>query len=94
MAKTQLTQLYRLWGTVTDVAPGMLKVAGISQLAGVGNEIQIRKPGQTIHGEILSVSAEELPRCCFRPATQFASVTGSKSSRKRVSSPVTTGWAT
>ena len=67
MAKTQLTQLYRLWGTVTDVAPGMLKVAGISQLAGVGNEIQIRKPGQTIHGEILSVSAESVTALLFSP---------------------------
>ena len=26
-------RLFRLWGTVTDVAPGMVKIAGISQVA-------------------------------------------------------------
>ncbi|MEX1250846.1 MAG: flagellum-specific ATP synthase FliI, partial [Hyphomonas sp.] len=67
MISSRLDQLYRLWGTVTDVAPGMLKIAGISQLAGVGNEIQIRKPGQTIHGEILSVSAESVTALLFSP---------------------------
>jgi len=67
MISSRLDQLYRLWGTVTDVAPGMLKLAGISQLAGVGNEIQIRKPGQTIHGEILSVSAESVTALLFSP---------------------------
>jgi flagellum-specific ATP synthase len=67
MISSRLDQLYRLWGTVTDVAPGMLKVAGISQLAGVGNEIQIQKPGQTIHGEILSVSAESVTALLFSP---------------------------
>lgn len=49
-------RLYRLWGTVTDVAPGLLRIAGVSELAGVGNEITIEKQGETIHGEILSVS--------------------------------------
>jgi flagellum-specific ATP synthase len=67
MISSRRDQLYRLWGTVTDVAPGMLKLAGISQLAGVGNEIQIRKPGQTIHGEILSVSAESVTALLFSP---------------------------
>lgn len=61
------TRLYSLWGTVTDVAPGMLKVAGISELAGVGNEILIQKPGETIHGEILSVSAESVTALLFSP---------------------------
>jgi hypothetical protein len=67
MISSRRDQLYRLWGTVTDVAPGMLKLAGISQLAGVGNEIQIQKPGQTIHGEILSVSAESVTALLFSP---------------------------
>jgi len=61
------TRLYSLWGTVTDVAPGMLKVAGVSELAGVGNEILIQKPGETIHGEILSVSAESVTALLFSP---------------------------
>lgn len=67
MTSSPPTQLYRLWGTVTDVAPGMLKVAGVSELAGVGNEIQIQKPGQTIHGEILSVSGESVTALLFSP---------------------------
>ncbi len=67
LAASLPSQLYRLWGTVTDVAPGMLKLAGVSELAGVGNEIQIRKPGQTIHGEILSVSGESVTALLFSP---------------------------
>lgn len=67
MISSRLDQLFQLWGTVTDVAPGILKIAGISQLAGVGNEIQIRKPGQTIHGEILSVSAESVTALLYSP---------------------------
>ena len=67
MTASEPTQLYRLWGTVTDVAPGMLKIAGVSELAGVGNEIQIQKPGQTIHGEILSVSGESVTALLFSP---------------------------
>ncbi|MBA3067889.1 MAG: FliI/YscN family ATPase [Hyphomonas sp.] len=67
LSASQPTRLYRLWGTVTDVAPGMLKVAGVSELAGVGNEIQIQKPGQTIHGEILSVSGESITALLFSP---------------------------
>lgn len=61
------TRLYTLWGTVTDVAPGMLKVAGVSELAGVGNEILIRKPGETIHGEILSIGPESVTALLFSP---------------------------
>lgn len=64
---TPPTRLYSLWGTVTDVAPGMLKVAGVSELAGVGNEILIQKADQTIHGEILSVSAESVTALLFSP---------------------------
>ena len=67
MTASEPSQLYRLWGTVTDVAPGMLKIAGVSELAGVGNEIQIQKPGQTIHGEILSVSGESVTALLFSP---------------------------
>lgn len=61
------SRLYRLWGTVTDVAPGMLKIAGVGELAGVGNEVLIQKPGQTIHGEILSISGESVTALLFSP---------------------------
>lgn len=53
-------RLYRFWGTVTDVAAGMLRIAGVSEVAGVGNEIVIEKQGQKIHGEILSVSGDSV----------------------------------
>ncbi|KDA01837.1 FliI/YscN family ATPase [Hyphomonas oceanitis] len=59
--------LYRLWGTVTDVAPGMIKVAGVSELAGVGNEIVIEKPGFSVLGEILNVSGDSVTALLFSP---------------------------
>ena len=59
--------LYRLWGTVTDVAPGMIKVAGVSELAGVGNEIVIEKPGLSVLGEILNVSGDSVTALLFSP---------------------------
>jgi len=49
---------YKLWGTVTDLAPGAIRIAGISTLAGVGNEIIIEKNSGRIYGEILTVSEE------------------------------------
>lgn len=59
--------LYNLWGTVTDVAPGMVKIAGISELAGVGNEIAIEKQDTTILGEILSISGNSVTALLFSP---------------------------
>jgi flagellum-specific ATP synthase len=52
--------LYRLWGSVTDVAPALIKIAGISALAGVGNEISIEKQGDVVRGEILTVSGDSV----------------------------------
>lgn len=60
-------RLIRLWGTVTDVAPGILKVAGVSQFAGVGNEIIIEKHGVTVFGEILRISSESVTALLFSP---------------------------
>ena len=57
---SQTHRLYRFWGTVTDVGAGMLRIAGVSEIAGVGNEIVIEKQGQKIHGEILSVSGDSV----------------------------------
>ena len=59
--------LYQLWGTVTEVAPGMVKIAGISELAGVGNEIVIEKQGTTVLGEILSISGNSVTALLFSP---------------------------
>ena len=59
--------LYRLWGTVTEVAPGMVKIAGISELAGVGNEVVIQKQDTTVLGEILSISGDCVTALLFSP---------------------------
>ncbi len=59
--------LFQLWGTVTDIAEGMIKIAGISELAGVGNEIIIEKKGIKVSGEILSVSGESVTALLFSP---------------------------
>ncbi len=67
VASTSSLKLFRLWGTVTDVAPGVIKIAGISELAGVGNEIIIEKQGLTVLGEILTVSGDSVTALLFSP---------------------------
>ena len=57
-ARSQCQSMFRLWGTVTDVTSGMIRIAGISAYAGVGNEVVIRKKSGTVYGEVLSVSEE------------------------------------
>ena len=53
------TQLFTLWGTVTEIAPGQISIAGVGHFAGLGNEIIIEKGQTTIYGEILSVSEDQ-----------------------------------
>ncbi len=60
-------RLINLWGTVTDVAPGIVSIAGISELAGVGNEITIQKQDVMVFGEILSVSRDGVKALLFSP---------------------------
>ena len=59
-------QLFQLWGTVTDVSPGLIRIAGISQSAGIGNEISLMTPDGPVHGEILSVSDKRATALLFR----------------------------
>ena len=59
--------LFSLWGTVTEVAPGMIRIAGISELAGVGNEIVIQKQGTSILGEILSIAGDSVTALLYSP---------------------------
>lgn len=58
---------YRLWGTVTDVAPGSVQIAGVSELVGIGNEIIIDKPGYRAIGEILRISGDIVTALLFSP---------------------------
>ena len=59
-------RLFQIWGTVTDVAPGLVKIAGISQVAGIGNEIALETPEGPVRGEILSVSDDRATALLFR----------------------------
>ena len=58
---------YHLWGTVTDVAPGSVQIAGVSELVGIGNEIVIDKPGYRAIGEILRISGDIVTALLFSP---------------------------
>lgn len=60
-------RLFQLWGTVTEVAPGMIKVSGVSEFAGVGNEIRIDKPEGVVSGEVLTISGDSLTALLFSP---------------------------
>ena len=59
-------RLYQLWGTVTDVSPGMIRIAGISQAVGIGNEISLNTPEGRIHGEILTVNDARATALLFK----------------------------
>ena len=58
--------LFQLWGTVTDVSPGIIRIAGISQSAGIGNEVSLMTPDGPVHGEILNVSDNRATALLFR----------------------------
>lgn len=56
LAQTSDTaQIFKLWGTVQRVMPGMVHIGGISHAAGIGNEIRIETRSGDIFGDILSV---------------------------------------
>jgi flagellum-specific ATP synthase len=57
----------QVWGTVTDVAPGMLKIAGVSRFAGVGNGVRLHTRGAVITGEVLTVSSDRVTTLLFTP---------------------------
>ncbi len=55
----------KIWGTITEIVPGMIELAGVSKLAGIGNEVRIEKSGEPVVGEILSVSANRATAMLF-----------------------------
>lgn len=55
--QTQLSSPGRLWGSVTEILPGMITLAGISHAAGIGDSVIIEKPGQNLIGEVMTVTA-------------------------------------
>lgn len=46
----------RIWGAVTEIRPGMLELSGVSHAVGIGDSVTIEKSGQTLIGEVMSVS--------------------------------------
>lgn len=53
-------RLYRVWGTVTEVSPGLILIAGISEFSRLGNEIRVRTRQGEVFGEVLAVSGEHV----------------------------------
>ena len=53
-------RLYRIWGTVTEVTPGLVQLAGISEFARLGNEIRVQTRQGEVFGEVLSVTGEHV----------------------------------
>ena len=51
-----LTSPMRIWGAVTEIRPGMLELSGVSHAVGIGDSVTIEKSGQTLIGEVMSVS--------------------------------------
>ncbi|WP_084395916.1 flagellum-specific ATP synthase FliI [Henriciella aquimarina] len=58
-------RLYTLWGTVTEVFPGLINIAGISAFAGIGNEVSLQTPDGPVHGEILSIKGDSVTALLF-----------------------------
>jgi flagellum-specific ATP synthase len=54
----QLASPYRLWGAVTEILPGRIEVSGISHAVGIGDSVVIEKPGQSLIGEVMTVTGE------------------------------------
>ena len=52
----QLAAPYRLWGAVTEILPGMIEVSGVSHAVGIGDSVCIEKPGQSLIGEVMTVT--------------------------------------
>ena len=51
-----LTPPYRLWGAITEILPGMIEVSGVGHAVGIGDSVTIEKPGQSLIGEVMSVT--------------------------------------
>ena len=56
--RSQLSSPGRLWGSVTEILPGMISITGISHAAGIGDSVIIEKPSQHLIGEIMTVTGE------------------------------------
>ncbi len=58
-------RLCQLWGTITDVSPGVVRIAGVSEFAGLGNEVVIQTPEGPVSGEILNIAGDRVTALLF-----------------------------
>lgn len=65
LAKSLPDRLCHLWGTVTDVSPGVVSIAGVSSHAGVGNEVLVDTAEGGVRGEILTISGDRVTAFLF-----------------------------
>ena len=64
-ADTLPERLCHIWGTVTEVSPGMVRIAGINEHAGLGNEVLIDTQAGGVRGEILNISNDGVTAFLF-----------------------------
>lgn len=62
------TDIFRVWGTVTDVSRGQILIAGVSHLVGLGAEVVISKPDGDILGEVSNISETQVTAILSSPA--------------------------
>ncbi|MEM9670134.1 MAG: flagellum-specific ATP synthase FliI [Pseudomonadota bacterium] len=59
VSRQSLQSVFEIWGTVTEIAAGEVKLAGVSSFARVGDEIRIASGEDETLGEVLRVTEAE-----------------------------------
>lgn len=68
MLNQSISPLFEVWGTVTRIVSGAIEIEGVSSFACVGDEIEIRKPGRKVLGEVLSVTRTQIMALLYSTA--------------------------
>jgi flagellum-specific ATP synthase len=64
-SRTLPEELCQIWGTVTDVSPGVVGITGVSAHAGLGNEVVIHTSSARVRGEILNIAGDRVTAFLF-----------------------------
>lgn len=59
---------FSFWGTVAEIAPYGVKIEGLNEFAGIGDEVTILADGTEVSGEILRVSRDHADALLFENA--------------------------
>lgn len=65
VVKTESQRLFQLWGQVTDIFPGSVNIAGVSEFAQIGNEVRIETSQGPVLGEVSSISSNNVKAQLF-----------------------------